>query len=76
MAPNAAKTSENIASALDTTTAPPFYKRKNGILLYFLLTSSLVSSMASGFDGVSWTRMTARSPTPRADNLINSFHSP
>lgn len=53
MAPTAAKASEKIESNLDTTTVPPFYKRKNGILLYFLLTSSLLSSMASGFDGVS-----------------------
>lgn len=52
MAPAAARASENISSALDLKALPPFYKRKNGILLYFLLTSSLVSSMASGFDGV------------------------
>ena len=53
MAPAAAHASENISSAIDLKALPPFYARKNGILLYFLLTSSLVSSMASGFDGVS-----------------------
>jgi len=54
MAPAAAHTSEHVASSFDFNSAPVFYKRKNGILLYFLLTSSLLSSMASGFDGVSY----------------------
>jgi hypothetical protein len=31
---------------------PPFWKRKNGTLLYFLLTSSLLASATLGIDGV------------------------
>lgn len=57
MAPKAAAASQAIETALDTSGVRPFYKRKNGILLYFLLTSSLLSSMASGFDGVSPLRI-------------------
>lgn len=52
MAPAAAHTTDNIVSAYDLKSIKPFYKRKNGILLYLLLTSSLLSSLASGFDGV------------------------
>ncbi|KAM0324929.1 hypothetical protein ACHAQA_007895 [Verticillium albo-atrum] len=51
MAPAAATATDEITPAIDTSKAPPFYKRRNGILLYFLLTSSLLSSFASGFDG-------------------------
>ena len=61
MAPAAAHTTDHIAPALDLSSVPPFYKRKNGILLYFLLTSSLLASFAAGFDGVSgclsWDRV-------------------
>jgi len=55
MAPSAAtpNNAANVSSAIDLSSIPPFYKRKNGILLYLLLTSSLLSSFASGFDGVS-----------------------
>jgi hypothetical protein len=53
MAPAAAHTVDNIRSPLDLNSLPPFYKRKNGFLLYFLLTSSLLASMALGIDGVS-----------------------
>lgn len=52
MAPAAAKAAEGISAAIDFSTVSRFYKRKNGILLYFLLTSSALSSFASGFDGV------------------------
>lgn len=52
MAPTAAHAAENISFAVNLKSLPPFYARKNGVLLYFLLTSSLISSMASGFDGV------------------------
>lgn len=55
MAPAAARAAEKISSAVDLKSLPPFYARKNGVLLYFLLTSSLMSSMASGFDGVGLT---------------------
>ncbi|KAF5713954.1 hexose transporter [Fusarium globosum] len=51
MAPKAAHATEDIQSPIDLTTIPPFWKRKNGILLYFLLTSSLFASMALGIDG-------------------------
>ncbi|KAF4549858.1 Sugar (and other) transporter-like protein 67 [Elsinoe fawcettii] len=51
MAPSASKTTDNIVSTLDLKQIPPFWKRKNGVLLYFLLTSSFFSSLASGFDG-------------------------
>ena len=52
MAPKAAVTTQKGETALDYTSVPPFWKRKNGLLLYFLLTSSFFSSLASGFDGV------------------------
>lgn len=51
MAPKAAHASEDIQSAFDLDSVPPFWKRKNGVLLYFLLTSSLFASMALGIDG-------------------------
>ncbi|THW13606.1 putative MFS hexose transporter [Aureobasidium pullulans] len=51
MAPTAAKTTNDISSSIDLSSIAPFYKRKNGILLYLLLTTSLLSSFASGFDG-------------------------
>ncbi|PKS08620.1 hypothetical protein jhhlp_005007 [Lomentospora prolificans] len=51
MAPKAAQATEDIQSPIDLDTVPPFWKRKNGILLYFLLTSSLFASMALGIDG-------------------------
>ena len=54
MAPAAAHTADGIRPPIDINSLPPFYKRKNGILLYFLLTSSLLSSMALGIDGVSF----------------------
>lgn len=53
MAPAAARAVDGILSPIDLKTIPPFYRRKNGILLYFLLTSSLLASMALGIDGVS-----------------------
>ncbi|KFY28442.1 hypothetical protein V491_00455 [Pseudogymnoascus sp. VKM F-3775] len=51
MAPAAAHTADGIRPPIDIKSYAPFYKRKNGILLYFLLTSSLLSSMALGIDG-------------------------
>lgn len=53
MAPKAAHAVDGIRSPIDLNAVPPFWKRKNGILLYFLLTSSLLASMALGIDGVS-----------------------
>lgn len=53
MAPTAAHATENIISSIDVDSMPPFWRRKNGILLYFLLTSSLLASAALGIDGVS-----------------------
>ncbi|KAL1854954.1 hypothetical protein VTK73DRAFT_8635 [Phialemonium thermophilum] len=51
MAPAAAHTVDDILPPIDLKSIPPFYRRKNGILLYFLLTSSLFASMALGIDG-------------------------
>lgn len=51
MAPAAARAVDNIISPIDLATVPPFYKRRNGIKLYLLLTSSLCASMALGIDG-------------------------
>ncbi|PVH89126.1 MFS general substrate transporter [Cadophora sp. DSE1049] len=51
MAPKAAHAAEKLETALDYSNVPPFWKRKNGLLLYFVLTSSFFSSLASGFDG-------------------------
>lgn len=53
MAPAAAHATEGIISPIDIESMPPFWRRKNGILLYFLLTSSLLASAALGIDGVS-----------------------
>lgn len=53
MAPAAAHATEAIVSSIDVQSMPPFWRRKNGILLYFLLTSSLLASAALGIDGVS-----------------------
>lgn len=55
MAPSAAKTNAAVATSNDFKDVPRFYKRKNGILLYFLLTPSFLCSFAAGFDGVSCT---------------------
>lgn len=52
MAPAAAHAIEGIISSIDVDAMPPFWRRKNGILLYFLLTSSLLASAALGIDGV------------------------
>jgi hypothetical protein len=54
MAPSAAHTADDISSPIDLALIPPFWRRKNGILLYFLLTSSLLASAALGIDGVSF----------------------
>ncbi|KAL3486851.1 hypothetical protein BJX62DRAFT_246475 [Aspergillus germanicus] len=54
MAPSAAHATEGVASPMDSTSlkaVPPFWKRKNGTLLYFLLTSSLLASATLGIDG-------------------------
>ncbi|KAH7309624.1 putative MFS hexose transporter [Stachybotrys elegans] len=51
MAPSAAHTVDEISSPIDLDAIPPFWRRKNGILLYFLLTSSLLASAALGIDG-------------------------
>jgi hypothetical protein len=53
MAPAAAHAAEGIISPINVDSMPPFWRRKNGILLYFLLTSSLLASAALGIDGVS-----------------------
>lgn len=61
MAPTAANTTDNLEAIIDLDAEKPFYKRKNGILLYFLLTSAFLSSLASGFDGVSpFTSLSSR----------------
>jgi hypothetical protein len=62
MAPAAAQAVAGIESPINLSTIPPFYRRKNGILLYFLLTSSLIASMALGIDGVRLTFHTALRP--------------
>ncbi|KAK9311389.1 general substrate transporter [Lipomyces starkeyi] len=51
MAPAAAHAVDGILTPIDLKTIPPFYRRKNGLLLYFLLTSSLLASAALGIDG-------------------------
>ena len=53
MAPSAAYAADGMVPPIDLKSIPPFWKRKNGILLYFLLTSSLFTSAALGIDGVS-----------------------
>lgn len=52
MAPAAAHATEGIVSSIDVNAIAPFWRRTNGILLYFLLTSSLLASAALGIDGV------------------------
>lgn len=52
MAPAAAQTAEGLENPYDMATIAPFWRRKNGILLYFLLTSSLFATMSLGIDGV------------------------
>ncbi|KAK8922112.1 Lactose permease [Metarhizium anisopliae] len=51
MAPSAAHTADGILPPIDLKAIRPFWKRRNGILLYFLLTSSLFTSAALGIDG-------------------------
>ncbi|CAG9956465.1 unnamed protein product [Clonostachys rosea f. rosea IK726] len=51
MAPSAAQTTEGLHTPIDLKAIPPFWRRKNGILLYFLLTSSLLATAALGIDG-------------------------
>ncbi|KAH8691989.1 putative MFS hexose transporter [Talaromyces proteolyticus] len=51
MAPAAAHTTDGIASTVDVQSLPPFWRRKNGVLLCFLLTPSLLASAALGIDG-------------------------
>ena len=60
MAPSLAHASEGLASPLDLNSVPPFWRRKNGILLYFLLTSSLLATASLGIDGVSWLLLLTR----------------
>lgn len=52
MAPAAAHASEGLANPYDLDAVPPFWRRKNGILLYFALTSSLLATASLGIDGV------------------------
>lgn len=55
MAPSASQATEGVQSPIDSAAlkaVPPFWKRKNGTLLYFLLTSSLLASATLGIDGV------------------------
>ncbi|KAF7131138.1 hypothetical protein CNMCM5793_004125 [Aspergillus hiratsukae] len=51
MAPAAAHAADGILSPIDLKSIPSVWRRKNGILLYFLLTSSLLASAALGIDG-------------------------
>lgn len=53
MAPSAAHATEGLETPIDLNAIAPFWRRKNGVLLYFLLTSSLLASAALGIDGVS-----------------------
>lgn len=76
MAPSVASTNKHVGPRrLDTASAPPFYKRKNGILLYFLLSASALSSFASGFDGVS-SSYALQSPPGIADLTYTAVCSP
>lgn len=52
MPPSAARAVDDMMSLIDLKAVPPFWRRKNGVLLYFLLTSSLLASAALGIDGV------------------------
>lgn len=51
MAPAVAHATDGILSPIDLQGIRPFWRRRNGILLYFLLTSSLLASAALGIDG-------------------------
>ncbi|POR36981.1 Lactose permease [Tolypocladium paradoxum] len=51
MTPAAAHNVDGLLPPIDLMSIPPFWRRKNGILLYFLLTSSLLASAALGIDG-------------------------
>ncbi|KAA8641780.1 putative MFS hexose transporter [Aspergillus tanneri] len=51
MARAAAGAMDEIQSPISLKDIRPFYRRKNGIFLYFLLTSSLLASAALGIDG-------------------------
>ncbi|KAF4549559.1 Sugar (and other) transporter-like protein 64 [Elsinoe fawcettii] len=51
MAPAASRATKGVSSAFDLSQVEPFWKRKHGIKLIFLLTASLLSSFAAGFDG-------------------------
>ncbi|CAK7206181.1 hypothetical protein SEUCBS139899_008967 [Sporothrix eucalyptigena] len=51
MAPSAAHASDGLANPYDLDAIPPFWRRKNGILLYFVLTSSLLATASLGIDG-------------------------
>ena len=53
MSPAAAHAVDGLKPPIDLDAIRPFYRRKNGILLYFLITSSLFASAALGIDGVS-----------------------
>lgn len=53
MAPSAAQATEGVEAPIDLKAIKPFWRRKNGALLYFLLTSSLFASATLGIDGVS-----------------------
>lgn len=64
MAPQAAHATQGLETQIDLGAIPPFYKRKNGILLYFLLTSSLLASAALGIDGVSCSSLLPPSSSP------------
>lgn len=73
MAPAAAHAVEGIISPIDMDSIPPFWRRKNGILLYFLLTSSLLASAALGIDGVSQNFSRFAPPNPNAFHLTTNF---
>ncbi|KAL1888283.1 hypothetical protein Sste5346_009675 [Sporothrix stenoceras] len=51
MAPAVAHATEGLANPYDLDAIPPFWRRKNGILLYFVLTSSLLATASLGIDG-------------------------
>ncbi|KAL7952304.1 putative MFS hexose transporter [Trichoderma compactum] len=51
MAPTADRTADGRMPSIDLKSIPPFWRRKNGNLLYFLLTSPMVATAAIGIDG-------------------------
>lgn len=67
MAPSAAHTTDGIRPPIDLKAIPHFWRRKNGVLLYFLLTSSLLASAALGIDGVSHDHL----DQPKLQTLID-----